>query len=307
MLKKIAQGLVIGLVLYFWGVYLYRSWSELAAYQWEVNYTFLFLAYIFSSLSSFGLGFIWRWLIAKMGWRLDLGLALRIWFSSMFTRYAPGKVWHVVGRVYLSRQEGVSGADAFLSMALEQALAFLATIIIFLFSLIFWVEGRSMAESWPLILLIPLLLALVHPRLFAPLLNFGLRILRRPEVELTLQYRELLIFLVYYLAPALLNGLALYFVLRSLYPLALERLPMVVGAASLAWLVGYLSFLVPAGLGVREGILVILLSSCSPLPVATATSLLSRILITIAEGMWVMITNLWAGQGLVRPAKEGRG
>ncbi len=305
MLKKVVQGLVVGLILYFWGAYLYRNWSSLAGYQWEVDYPLIFLGYLFSSLAALVLGLIWQRLIARMGWRLGLGLALRIWFSSMFTRYAPGKVWHVVGRVYLSRQEGVSGTDAFLSMALEQALAFLATIIVFLFSLIFWVEGRSVAESWPLILLIPLLLALVHPRVFAPLLNFGLRLLRRSEVELTLRYGELIVFLIYYLASPILNGLALYFVLRSLYPLAVERLPMVVGAASLAWLVGYLSFLVPAGLGVREGVLVVLLSSCAPLPVATVASLLSRILVTFGEGMWVAITNLWAGGEMVSPAEGG--
>jgi len=47
----------------------------------------------------------------------------------------------------------------------------------------------------------------------------------------------------------------------SLYPLAATDVPVVVAAYAAAYAVGFLALLTPAGLGVREGVLVVALIS----------------------------------------------
>jgi len=50
-----------------------------------------------------------------------------------------------------------------------------------------------------------------------------------------------------------------------------------------AWIVGFLSFLTPGGLGIREGLLSLLLSRYMPTPQATLVALLCRVWMLSAE------------------------
>ena len=52
---------------------------------------------------------------------------------------------------------------------------------------------------------------------------------------------------------------------------------------ALAWVIGFLSFLTPGGLGVREGLLSLLLSSYMPAPQATLIALICRVWMLSAE------------------------
>src|SRR4030095_14078882 len=60
-----------------------------------------------------------------------------------------------------------------------------------------------------------------------------------------------------YAAYWAVTGVAFATLVASLYPLAATDVPVVVAAYAAAYAVGFLALLTPAGLGVREGILVI--------------------------------------------------
>ncbi len=55
------------------------------------------------------------------------------------------------------------------------------------------------------------------------------------------------------------------------------------GGYAFAWLVGFLSFLTPGGLGVREGLLGLFLATCMPASQATLVALLCRVWMLSAE------------------------
>lgn len=113
--------------------------------------------------------------------------------------------------------------------------------------------------------------------------------LNRPELAWKYTYGELLILLLAYVGATLFSGLALFTVLWGLTPISLTHVPLVIGAAALAWAVGYLSFLTPSGLGVREALLVALLAQLYPLPVAIVSSLLFRLVATLGEVLAVAL------------------
>jgi len=134
---------------------------------------------------------------------------------------------------------------------------------------------------------------MLHPRVFGAILTWAATRLRRPELAWNYGYGQLLTLLVAYSGAMLCSGLALYTVLWGLGPVRLADLPLVIGASAVAWAIGYLSFLTPAGLGVREAALVAVLSQVYPLPVAVVSSLLSRLVLTLGEILAVGLGWIW--------------
>jgi uncharacterized membrane protein YbhN (UPF0104 family) len=93
------------------------------------------------------------------------------------------------------------------------------------------------------------------------------------------------------------TGLAFAALVASLYPLAPGDVPVVVAAFAAAYAAGFLALLTPAGLGVREGVLVVALASVLPAGPALVVALLSRV--------WMMLVEL-AGAAIAHLADRRR-
>jgi uncharacterized membrane protein YbhN (UPF0104 family) len=71
--------------------------------------------------------------------------------------------------------------------------------------------------------------------------------------------------------------MAFFLFVKSLAPVRWGQFPAMMGIYAAAWTVGFLSMLAPGGLGIREGVLSLLLSAYLPPATATLVALLSRI------------------------------
>ena len=78
-------------------------------------------------------------------------------------------------------------------------------------------------------------------------------------------------------------GIAFFLFIKSLYPVSTSHILVVTGTYAVAWSIGFLSIITPSGLGVREGILSLLLISVLPPATATLVALLSRLWTLSAE------------------------
>ena len=87
---------------------------------------------------------------------------------------------------------------------------------------------------------------------------------------------------VYLLLWGLL-GAAFFLFIKSFYPVTASQLFTVTGIYATAWSIGFLSVITPSGLGVREGILSVLLTSILPPATAMLVALLSRLWTLSAE------------------------
>jgi uncharacterized membrane protein YbhN (UPF0104 family) len=102
-----------------------------------------------------------------------------------------------------------------------------------------------------------------------------------------------------YAAYWAVTGLAFAALVASAYRLPAGDVPLVVAAYAAAYAVGFLSLLTPAGLGVREGVLVVALAPVLPAGPALVVALVSR--------AWMMVAEL-AGAGIAQlAAVSGRG
>lgn len=257
------------------------AWPEVSRIRYRPLPTAGALAVaVLCTLSS---GYLWLRTLRLLGAPLDFARGLRIWIVSQVARYVPGKVWHYAGRVYLAREAGVPTGVVGLSLVVELLLTVSSAAAVAAAGLAFAPDGGR-EPAWLLLLLPGLLVAAAPERV----LRLTSRVLRRPPEEraglaLRLGRRGLLPLLAGYAAVWLGYGVSLQLLSFSTHEAPVTRIPALAGVFAAAWLAGLLSFVTPGGLGVREGVLATLLARIVPVPAALLLSLLSRVVLTLAE------------------------
>lgn len=306
--KRVLQiGLpVVILVLFIISVQ--RNWNQLTSYKFEWNPWFLALGFLGFLLQELSYGLIWRKVLMRLGAQLDLRAALRIYLASEFVRYIPGNVWHVLTRILWVNKYGVSRPVAFASMTVELITKLAAGALIFALSLLFWSDIgaiQKLLHGTPVVIGLGVVLALgllvgLHPRVLNGVMSFGLRLLKRDPVVLTLRYSDILLITLYWLMSWAIAGTAFYLLLLSLLPaVPISALPVCIGIYAIAWDIGFVSFITPSGLGFREGAIVGLFALSIPFvpgTIAGILALFSRLVSTVAELVCVSIAYVSGGK-----------
>jgi len=287
-IKRILQVLLIVVIFYFLAKNVYVNWNKIVQYDWSINYYFLTCSFVLLIVGSFLIALGWNLILRVLGGRLGYKRALKIFFITDLAKYVPGKVWTMVGKVYLCKKEGIPIAKTSASVVIQPLIQVIAGILMFLVSLPFWTKTNDLMNKLYLFFpLIPLGLVLLHPAIMTKLLNFGLARLKQKPVELNIKYRDILLILLLWCGLWALTGTTYYFLIVSLHSFPVSQLPVTIGIFSIA---GVSQFLTPSGIGVLEGVLTVLLGLYFPVPIAILIALLSRVWKTVAELVCVAIT-----------------
>ena len=198
-------------------------------------------------------------------------------------RYLPGKVWQVLGMVYLCGQENIPKAKSATSIVIAQAVSILSAFFLMGFYALFASVENFPQVTYLLFLFIPLGLVAIHPSVLQWVINKSLKKLRREPIVLNIKFSDMVSLFVFYLVGWGVYGTAFYFFINSVHDLSAALIPAIICIFATAYTLGLLFFLIPGGLGIREGLLATLLSTYIPLPIATVIALLSRIWFTAAE------------------------
>ena len=295
--KRAVRLAVLALIILFVGLAVQKSWAQLPRdFAWRVSWPALILAYALLVAQELSFALIWRAILARLGSRIGIGPAERIYLNSEFVRYIPGNVWHVFTRVLWAEREGVPRVTGFASMTIELATKVASAALVFAISLFAWQEVRSAAgalgaRGLPLTIAIvgvPLLLVGLHPRLLSWGLNRALRAIGRPAFALSLGYRDLLVVALLWTASWVVGGLGFTLLVRALVPGPISPAVVLIcaGIYAIGWDIGFLSFITPSGLGFREAALAALLYASGLVPIwalALAIAIVARLLVTAAE------------------------
>ena len=288
-LRRTLQIGVIGLVFFFLALYLWRMWPEIRAYPWHVEWGYVILGFVLLMARGPIICLGWRLILRDMGYPLPWPTAIRIYFYSGLAKYMPGSLWYAVGRVVLAEQAGVPKMVTSVSVALETALVTVASIMVGALAL----TVRTDVPWWALaIVLAGLLVFLAWPRPWFALMNRGLGLIGRAPVTIRISGRQLLLLLPPFVLSWVAYGFISFFWTAALYPpLPWSDWPAITGLYTAAWVIGFLTLLVPNGWGVREGLLIGFLSNLLGLPgvVAIGAALLSRLGSVLGEAGWAAI------------------
>ncbi len=278
--KRAFQVIIIGIVFFFLARILYRDWNKISTYDWDVNYYLLVFSFILMVVNSLVISLGWNLILRLLGAVVGYRKALKIYLLTELGKYIPGKIWTMVGKVYFLEKEGVAGVKAATSVVVRLAIHVVSGLLIFLVSLLFWTPAESVRRVYFLFFLLPLGLLFLHPSVFGRTLNFALKRLKRDSIKFTLKYEHIILLIFFWCGWWVLTGISIYFLIVSIYPLSSALLPAIIGICAITWLAGFFSFIVPAGLGIIEGMVVLLLSLYLPVYMATLIALLIRVLRT---------------------------
>ncbi|UCB51877.1 MAG: flippase-like domain-containing protein [Candidatus Zixiibacteriota bacterium] len=289
-LKKIAAVSIILACFFFLGRVLYRNLGELSSYQWSLKPWLLALSFVFLFANLTVSSFAWKRVLLLFGARLPFQQCFKIMFVSALGKYLPGKVWPYVGQMYLSGRAGIPRSVTLLSVLLLFGISSLVGLLAFISSLFFW-GGFSVIE---VSLLLSAFTAFILIILSPPVLNRLLRALALisnrfrkgliPEgVVVRGGLRDVGRIILIFVANWVIFGIALHLVANSLYHLDVSQTIILCGIFAVSVISGILSFFVPAGLGVREGVLSYLLGLFIPISVAIVIALALRVWMILGE------------------------
>jgi hypothetical protein len=245
----------------------------------------------------------WRVMLWGWGQRLDGWGAARIWTVSSLGKYLPGKVWAVAGMALMAQRAGVAPWAATGSAVVLQVLA------IGTGAAIAGITGRRAIEAAHpgaqvvLLLLVAASLVGVGLLLWPPVLRRLLR-LTSPDAE----HRgapPVGGIAVGIVANALAwagYGAALWLLARGILPSVALRPALAVAVFTASYLAGFLALFAPGGIGVREGLFILMLQGPLGIGAATALAVASRLLLTLTElGAAVPFLLLPQGRARVAP------
>jgi uncharacterized membrane protein YbhN (UPF0104 family) len=288
---------VLTVVAVFFAVTLAARWREVISLKWQPRPGLFVLACVLLAVSYALVACIWG-LALRRAAGTPLLTGVRIWFLSNLARYVPGNLWSYVGAVELARREGVERSRTLAVMALTQvlsvAVALLAGLPVLLAE---WARlGRPALLGAVAVAVVAAVAAAFRRQLL------GLARRRVPGLDaggLVPSPGTVALLTVGYAAYWAVTGLAFAALVASAYRLPVGDVPLVVAAYAAAYAIGFLSLLTPAGLGVREGVLVVALAPVLPAGPALVVALVSR--------AWTMVAEL-AGAGIAQlAAVSGRG
>ena len=278
---------VLAVVAGFFVATLAARWNDVISLKWRLEPGLFAVATVLLALSYGLVAGLWGLALHRAaGTRLVAGA--RIWFLSNLARYVPGNVWSYVGAVELARREGVARRTTLAVMALTQALSVGVALLVGLPVLL--AERARLGRPALLGALVVAAGAVLAAVFRRQLLGLARR--RLPGLDpadLTPSAATVAWLVVGYGAYWAVTGLAFAALVASLYPLAPGDVPQVMAAYAAAYAAGFLALLTPAGLGVREGVLVVALAPVLPAGPALVVALVSR--------LWMMLVEL-AGAGI---------
>jgi glycosyltransferase 2 family protein len=284
----------LAVVAVFFAITLAARWQEVISLKWQPRPGVFALACVLLAVSYALVACVWGFALRRAA-GTPVRAGARIWFLSNLARYVPGNIWSFVGAVELARREGVARPVTLAVMAYTQVLSVGVALLAGLPVLL--AERARLGRPALLGAVAVAVVAGVAAAFRRRLLALARRRLPGLEgVDLVPAPGTIALLVVGYAAYWAVTGLAFAALVASAYRLSPGDVPLVVAAYAAAYAVGFLSLLTPAGLGVREGVLVIALSPVLPAGPALVVALVSRVWMMVAELAGAGVAQLAAGR-----------
>ncbi len=274
--------LILGAV----GVALWKNWGAVSSELGKISPLALGTALLLTLAAPVLTLLGWRVLLADLGTPLPAAPAASVFFVGQLGKYVPGSVWTVVAQAEMGARLRVPRRRMAVAGLLAIGLAVITGCLIGIPAVPRLLARDERAFSWWWVVIAVVLgAALLWPRLLNAAISRGLRLLRREVLEHELSGRAVVVTSAWFVGAWVSVGLAAFVLSRAVAPAADpgQLLVACVSGYALASAVGMFSILVPAGVGVRDGVLALVLLTLMPAPAATAVVVVARFLAVVAD------------------------
>lgn len=223
---------------------------------------------------------LWRQLLASLGSPLPIGAAARILFIGQLGKYLPGSIWPVLAQMELGKAYKVPRSRSASASVLVMFLTLIVGLLIALVTLPF--AAGPMPYRWAL-LVTPLLLVMLYPKVLNSIIARLLKLARQEPLEVPLTARALSRALGWSVCVWICYGLQIWILATRLGAPPGKTLLIALGGFAFAWSIGFVIVFAPAGAGVRDVLLFLVLRPVLSTADAAAVVLASRVLLTAGD------------------------
>ena len=315
--KRVRLAIQLGIAIVVFGFLVLTvidQWAEIQDKGVHFHVLWLIPAFvillIFYALNALG----WDLILRFLGYRLGAGRAQVAWGQPLLARYVPGSVLYVLGRVLLSERAGIPRRLTIASIVYEQALQATSAIIVAAYFLIDHPDLQGQPLRWAILLLIPLLIALLHPRVFGPLANRVLRAFGREPLPEVMSLRGVVAVMAFYALNWGVIAIGIWCVARSVSGISVSDILVVGSAQAFGYVAALVTLVAPAGLGIRDAAFAWAVKVATPdnsFAVASLIAIVVRGVLTVVEVLYVGIVTLlgrregWSiPTGVLHPSPE---
>lgn len=237
--------------------------------------------FFISGIICFGVFFfiksiIWIIILRTRGFSTDSKSTLFRYSLSEAKRYIPGSIFAFISRLDIHKSD-VPRKETVKGIGIEALLLSASALFVSVPALLYLISRNFVNHN--------LQIGFVFLIAIAAIVLFILK---------TSNLRSLIVsyfdsFALYVLAW-IFYGLGSYLIALSMIPLDPKNLTVMISFFTLSWLCGYLLFVTPMGLGIREIVITFALSLFIPLPQASAISIMSRAGMILGELSYLAAT-----------------
>ena len=266
----------------FLALVLRSRWHALQQHRFHIQAWRLLASYLLLCLAWLLEVSLWRALLSSLGARLSPRRAMSVWFLSNLVRYVPGNVWQFLGMMELGAASRVPRGAMLGSIGLHQVLSNASGLLVGSYAILVWSgipsSAAAMVAGGFLALVVPL-----GPLLLGRTQRLVASLSGTERASTALSPPASLLILPGYCLHWLVIGSGFWFLSSGIGAIGSSGVLVSASAFAGAYVLGYLSLLTPSGLGVREGVLAILLTALTGSAGAAAAALASRVWLTAGE------------------------
>lgn len=261
-------------------VTLAANWDEVSRYLRSIDPGALVLAFVIGGIAPMLTMLGWRVLLADLGSPLHVAPAGGVFFVGQLGKYLPGSVWSVVAQAEMGSRLGIPRRRSAVVGLISIGMAAACGAVVGLPAVpLLLARDASSGAGWAVLAAVPLLALVLWPRLLNTLIRRGLALLRREPIEQDLTGRAVLLCGLLFCGAWACSGLSVYVLADATGTVTAgggRLLLTTICGFALASAISILAVILPAGLGLREGLLVLLLAPLMPTAAATAVVVLAR-------------------------------
>ena len=258
-LKPYCRWAILGGTVFFLAKALKDHWQEVAVIRIEAaGWATLAIALGVTLLAHTWSGWVWTWILHELNQPVTSPHFVQVYLKTNLAKYLPGNVWHYYGRISAAITAGVSPGAAALSVLLEPLLMAAAALVMVLLGIQPAAANSGVNIQGLSIICLATVLIALHPQFLNVVIRFVSRIKLKATGSSAVKASPIQV-KHYPLRPLLgelgfigLRGSGFLLTLLAFKPVELSQIPLLLGAFSLAWLLGLIIPGAPGGLGVFE-------------------------------------------------------
>lgn len=280
-LKRVATALVV-LALLAWVIH--QAWQDAQTIDWEsleTQPTLIGLSAVLVIGAWVFQGALWAIMLRGLGYRVHVPVAVRAALVGNLGNYIPGKIFIVLLRAKLVKDEGVPGVVVASSVVLETLLRNMVAAVLAALGLYYLGVGRMYLGGLAILLIISIVI--VHPAIFNRITDFALRKLNRPPLPRRLNMKYLVTLLLGFAVYWCIYAAAFYLLAKGTLGADIADIPALSVALLISLIASMLAVFTPVGLGVADATLAGVLTLTGAITGAAVLAVIMRVWRTLTE------------------------